>query len=1468
MADLLKSLQIKKAQAGQALVEYALILILLAIMMAVTLAATGPAIANVFSNVICVVAGQNPFGTELNPLKIAGGPNPFWATVTWVASNPQVGTLVPTPPIQPPTVAPTVGSSLPTNTPPPTETPVPTATIGPSATPLDEAYQMTFNENANELSRWRLFGNSVYLGGDEWIGRYYPNTSFTSSPTVVGNIAAYGAANALNIDFNWGANAPHTLAGWNRADNFSVRWVRSITIPAGVTRLRFNTTANDSASLYVCPSKTQAESRSGCGTAIFSNQSSNTTNYNVTPGATIWLAFEYVETTGNASVRFNITSIGGLNPDDQVATNGECTWGQISNNNSNSRDWMFDENPASDNFPAGQTCYLELRGWVDTAGVTRAVLSFWDVWDLPANTSAAIQVGEYNANRALINWRTYNLHTGGSGVRNYEWTRYEIPLSTITPALTATRLAIRFRLQSTGTGTINNVRWYLDDIMVKDTPDRTFTVGNTWSLNNVGEKNDFITTGRWDLTTTRTHGGSAWEDSPGGNYDVHSQGGPRIHYIEFAGRINAGTGAPATDAEGDAGAPMLTFWHAYQIGPATRLELQYTRDAYDTTPDVWTTVPTGTGTPPLPGGTLVNNTTTSTMTDLVMKRIQIRLDQIPNWNTQPFRLRFALIVPANNSVTSEGWWIDDIQIERYGGDRFASYPFVDGAENDAFTNANWLRTGAWGPESAGGSYERLSGGFFPTSRAYSDSPAANFNASSSTSMEMTRYLDLLYDTPANTGNVGGVGEAVPSAANITARRATNARPTLSFWHRRDVQSGTVFAVDITTASLADNNPASDAEWRNIWTYTAPASNPTTFERWTQTAWERVEIDLRVALEQALTSTWTNISTTTVTIDDDIRIRFRLNTGSSTAAGILIDDIRIEDLQLPNHRLWGASPAAGSVGATQSLGAGNGVLFEDYIETASPTSLSQPFLRWYMSGVEWNSIVEDSAGFDSARSGTLSLHESLNNSTSYSNNSFVIAEMATVIDLRGVTTAQNPTLYFWQRYRTGSNDNFRVQVSAETTSSTTQQLGRIAGWGAWTNLSNTPYNEMGGSTNRQNWQRQQMLLNAYVGQRIRIRWVVDASNGSGTADGWYLDNVSVGYNGNGAGATTPIPLPFFDDAQNMANWIAEGQWGLGGDYVRGATAAAELGSDLWRGYYMSCRDRRITADGNNCGQEQTILNVMDRIIPRPTAASVTKPNYTSLTPAVPWEDTTDLNYYWPEAPMNNTLSGNTPNYSYEDQWSARFMREVQLVPGTYTFRIVLDDGVRVHINDRTGTTLTNTSNLIYDNWFGGEGPNTLYTAQLTVTQAINRILTVDYLETGGPGTLIVTIARDRYAFTDSPNTQQSNGTFTVVNGRQPARTSLILNGYFNTSATTAPTLQFYWMAVQNDSALRVSHSTDGGFTWTQVWETTWQAILPYQDWQQAQVTLPVSSSVMIRFLWATNAQSVDGAYITDISVIDP
>ena len=83
---------------GQALVEYALILALLAIAAGITLAMTGEAIGNVFCNVVANVGGEtfDPIpegggtcGEPAPDLEDDGNPDSFWETVTWVADNPQ-----------------------------------------------------------------------------------------------------------------------------------------------------------------------------------------------------------------------------------------------------------------------------------------------------------------------------------------------------------------------------------------------------------------------------------------------------------------------------------------------------------------------------------------------------------------------------------------------------------------------------------------------------------------------------------------------------------------------------------------------------------------------------------------------------------------------------------------------------------------------------------------------------------------------------------------------------------------------------------------------------------------------------------------------------------------------------------------------------------------------------------------------------------------------------------------------------------------------------------------------------------------------------------------------------------------------------------------------------------------------------------------------------------------------------------
>ena len=73
---------------------------------------------------------------------------------------------------------------------------------------------------------------------DNWRGEYFNNVNLNGSPVLVRDDA--------NIDFNWGLNAP---ASGVPAENFSVRWTRTLNFAAG--SYRFTTTSDDGVRLWV-----------------------------------------------------------------------------------------------------------------------------------------------------------------------------------------------------------------------------------------------------------------------------------------------------------------------------------------------------------------------------------------------------------------------------------------------------------------------------------------------------------------------------------------------------------------------------------------------------------------------------------------------------------------------------------------------------------------------------------------------------------------------------------------------------------------------------------------------------------------------------------------------------------------------------------------------------------------------------------------------------------------------------------------------------------------------------------------------------------------------------------------------------------------------------------------------------------------------------------------------------------------
>jgi Flp pilus assembly pilin Flp len=1506
----------KGANAGQAMVEYALILILVSLSAGIMLAATGPAIGNVFSNVIYNIVGEEQ--SALEPLTTLGNSVSFWQTVEFVATNPQQETPYPTPATVPASLSPTPYVSLtasntftpsptftftPTFTPTFTQTNTNTPTPGASETPADEVFRLPHADIANDPDWWRL-DRAFGIGGGRWSSTFYGNSSFGAGNTFV--VDDFPATNG-GIDYNFGmgdpGDAPVLISTWNAMgedESFAAEWIKTFTV-SSTTEVNFNYTI---AQYDILEVRVDGVAVTGFPVTAGASDATGSVNYTFTGGTyTLTVRWQDVPNSGaNNNGRITLAIVPVLaNPDD---TTGSCAWSLVTDSNaSGSPGNLFDESStiSPSLWAAGQTCYLELRGGVELSGNDNPKLTFWDIWDFSVNSGATAQLEVANYvldvngffDRAAASWYTIPLRSGGTA--NYNWTRSQIELSSI-PGLSSL-ITFRFVLTSTATG---NVRWNIDDIeVVEDTTDPiplpggfdddddTYTVGAYWDLNSRDQMASFNFNGdasytresrglsvdgwRWNLTTTNAHSGNGWDGSPGATFpSTLGASSPRIMHLELNRFVDVTTtrnpAVPAADFEGDTSAPVLSFWHAYDIGIGGSLVVQYTRDSFDDntgTPDNWTTVPDQ--------GLLLNSTGASpasnevndagpTRTNLTMREVQVNLTEIPNWDTQPFRLRLALIINPS-AININDWYVDDIRIERADILTFESYPMLDTAEDQTQAARRWTSsgpTGSWVPTTAKDSYG--------TSGTYSfaDSPSGNYTTGTTTALEMQRTLDLLKDT---TTNIPPNGEAArPAAVN----------PTLSFMWLGDMENVNLF-VDVWTAYTN--------QWTPGWQYNVSG-------RRIQNAWERVEIDLQTATVNALRtatgdSSWqwggvtaTSVSGNAIPNDDDIRVRIRLvTTGGTARDGIFIDNISIGDRNTLEHRLWGTTPFGSIV-----TGAGAGT-YSDMVETRSPNlgALNDDWYeRWYAGG-RWD------VSSATKRSGGLSLTDTAFG-VNYLDNSLVYLELTPVIDLRGTDPSLLPRLEFFTRYNIAAGDGLRIEIATENTSDTTQGYNNLVGWNAWTPVtvsgvtsSPGPWNTGSPTADRiDTWFRGRVNLSSYANTtsgRIRIRFVLSADAVT-ASDGIFLDDVVITYGMTNL-STGVGPFYFQDYFGGGANWVYEGGWGNTAQYFSASNPNAGIGTQPWLGYFASCTvlGYNCTLSGDTVGP-QDMLNDYD--LPATYALiGTTGPFPTGICPDI---QRTEMNLWLGTSVPNVNPSCNAAPFT--DSYAARWTRSVTLQENTtYNVYTIADDAVRLSITDRTNTNIpllgaTDPVGRIINDWVPSSGIQFNFTT-FTVNAGVgtqNKTLVLDFLENTGNAYLTVNIGSGAYSATDSPNTL-SGSTYTTISSAQYGYSGLLLNGVINLASVANPTLRYtVYHDLATNSNFYVDFSNDGGFTWNTVRTINGGGtdVLPPNDWLTVDINLnsflPTTDytvanfTVRFRLDTRTSGSTTDGVWIGSVQVI--
>ena len=416
------------------------------------------------------------------------------------------------------------------------------------------------------------------------------------------------------------------------------------------------------------------------------------------------------------------------------------------------------------------------------------------------------------------------------------------------------------------------------------------------------------------------------------------------------------------------------------------------------------------------------------------------------------------------------------------------YPFVDNCEAGGGT---WIPDAPWALSDEDADS--------PT-HAWSDSPGANYtNGIPSQSLTLAAPLFL-------------------------AGQAKN--PALCFNHKYDFAPGDSANLEVSTNSGAD--------WSSLVVYTGTATN----------TWQRGRVSL---------SAYTNAA---------LLVRFRITTDSAgTADGWHLDDISVAESpdvvpapildNVTSHSIrisWAANTNAQfsyyAIFRSTTPGAGINSILVATVTNQSVTTFTDatlaldtpyyyrvyavnaygtfsadsplestartlnnplPFADGFESGVaNWNLTGSWGLAANYAHGGTYSLTDSPQGN--YANNSDTYA--LTAVNLAGTIW---PVLRFWDRFRLASGDFAYVEVSPDGSS--------------W-------YRLYGVTGIRTDWAEQGIDLSAYKNQsnlRIRLHLITD---GSGTDDGWYVDDLSVTDNG-----AAVMAVPFYDGFENgLSNWV--------------------------------------------------------------------------------------------------------------------------------------------------------------------------------------------------------------------------------------------------------------------------------------------------------------------------------------------
>ncbi|MBI5957506.1 MAG: hypothetical protein HY866_02135 [Chloroflexi bacterium] len=669
--------------AGQALIEYALILALVVIAIIAVLTITGPTVGNVFSNQV-----YNLLGGELTPYDTLE-PNDFWTQVAAVASytpdSPGLITNTPAPVTKTPTPGPTLTPSPITPSPPPTNTPTP----GPSPTPPDRDFGYPFVDPGDHPDWWEYDFDDLVEG--PWNAEYWNYATWQTNMSSM--VAGTGVKRETVAELNY-ALGSGVRPSSGVSENYYARYTNTVTLEA--KQYMFRIKRNNGIRIWIDAQIVVDVNVPNAG------DPATWTQWATDPYQNIWfdrkftatsgehtITVEFVDDSGSAELRVFLTDAG-------LVDTGDCKWA-LSNEQSYSPSTAWSDSPGAASVPSAY-CILALRGTIDLTGAVDPKLQFYDRYDLRSGTKAMVGISIAGTNQ----WVENQIHFQSTDLT---WARQNFDLRNFGGQdFRGQVIELRFVIDTLNSASTND-GWWIDDIRVEEEIRRRYTVG---FVDDAEATSHWYPSGTWARSNEVAHSGTtAWSDSPGGNY-IHGSNST----LELDGTVDL------TDPRSVE--PEVVFWHRYNLNVGDYLYAEISTNNRVS----WTQLT----------GTYIAREST----DWGWSQIIIPLTA---YDGQEFYFRFRLDARSDSRV-ADGWWIDDFELRN--SPSAVIYPdWCDGMEGGG---QNWVAEGTWAvvggsDNNSTQSYNAIT---FPHSGSafWSDSPSVDYQHNTDSSLQLGSKVDL------------------------------------------------------------------------------------------------------------------------------------------------------------------------------------------------------------------------------------------------------------------------------------------------------------------------------------------------------------------------------------------------------------------------------------------------------------------------------------------------------------------------------------------------------------------------------------------------------------------------------------------------------------------------------------------------------------------------------------------------------